>query len=101
KGNEVEEKVLKRLSEALQIIPIILARNTGLSNPLNLIQQLEKKQKENKFAGIDGIKGEIIDVRGKIMEPVVVKIQMLKSAIEAANVILRVDGVVHSGSKTN
>lgn len=101
KGNELEEKVLKRLAEALQIIPIILAKNSGVSNPLALMQLLEKKQKENKFNGIDGVKGEVIDVRGRIMEPVVVKVQMLKSAIEAANVILRVDGVIHSGSKNN
>ena len=99
KGTETEEKIIKRLAEALQIIPTILAKNTGSSNPLNILSLLYKKQKENRFYGIDGVKGEIIDVRGKIMEPMVVKLQMLKSAIEAANSILRVDGVIHSTSK--
>ncbi|KAL0265563.1 UNVERIFIED_CONTAM: hypothetical protein PYX00_011275 [Menopon gallinae] len=95
-GTDVERAVAERAAEALQAIPDILARNSGHPSPLDLVAELEAKQRQNRFFGIDGVLGEVADMRGRVMEPMAVKAQMLKSAFEAASLILRVDGVIQS-----
>lgn len=96
RGADIERAVAERAAEALQAIPDVLARNSGHSSPLDLVAELETKQRQNRFFGIDGVRGEVVDMRGRVMEPMAVKVQMLKSAFEAASLILRVDGVIQS-----
>ncbi|KAF7681019.1 T-complex protein 1 subunit gamma [Astathelohania contejeani] len=95
-GSDVEKKVTECVSESLKIIPSVLAANSGMVNPLNVIAQLEKK--EDSYWGVNGETGEIADTRSIIMEPLSVKTQALKSAIEAASLLIRVDGIIQ-GSK--
>ena len=52
-----------------------------------------------KFYGIDGNTGKIEDMRKiKIWEPIAVKLQVFKTAIESSAMLLRIDDVV-SGFK--
>jgi T-complex protein 1 subunit gamma len=54
---------------------------------------------ENVHWGIDGNKGTVADMRALgIWEPLAVKVQTIKTAIEAACLLLRVDDIV-SGIK--
>lgn len=49
--------------------------------------------------GVDGNKGVVADLRAQgIWEPLAVKVQSIKTSIEAACMLLRVDDIV-SGSK--
>lgn len=85
---------------ALEVIPKTLATNCGV-DVIRIITDLRSKhsQKGSYFLGIDGNKKKICDMRDSdVWEPVAVKNQVLKTAIEASAMLLRIDDVV-SGIK--
>jgi thermosome len=90
-----EQLVVEKFAEALESIPIWLARNAGM-NAIDSITQLRSKQSAgDKYTGVDVINGIIGDIEKiDILEPVKVKEQIIKSATETANMILRIDNVV-------
>jgi thermosome len=92
-----EQLAVEKFADAMESIPLALARNAGM-NPIDTITQLRSKQSAGeKFTGVDVINGTIADFEKlRIMEPVMVKEQIIKSATETANMILRIDNVVAS-----
>ncbi len=98
----VTQAAYQAVSAALEVIPRALASNCG-ANVVRIVTDLRARHSspEGFYWGIDGIKGAIVDIRQLgIIEPAAVKIQALKTAIEAACMILRVDDVV-SGTKSD
>jgi T-complex protein 1 subunit gamma len=96
----VMQSAYQAIALALEVIPRTLASNCG-ANVIRTVTDLRARHaaKEGHYWGIDGIKGVITDIRElKIIEPAAVKVQALKTAVEAACMILRVDEVV-SGTK--
>lgn len=97
----VQQAAYQTVAMALEVIPRTLAQNCG-ANVIRVMTDLRSRHQasaKEHYWGIDGIKGTIADVREtKIVEPAAVKIQALKTAVEAACMILRVDDVV-SGTK--
>jgi T-complex protein 1 subunit gamma len=102
----VEKLPFKAIATALEIIPRTLAQNCG-ADTFRLLTQLRAKHasdpNKNYAYGIDGVAGTIVDYSvptGKeVWEPLSVKTQILKTAIEAACMILRVDDIVSGMSK--
>ncbi|XP_044577071.1 T-complex protein 1 subunit gamma [Cotesia glomerata] len=95
----VEQWPYKAVSQALDIIPKTLAQNCG-ANIIRILTALRAKHAtEGNTWGIDGETGEIVDmkIRG-IWDPLSVKMQTYKTAIETAILLLRIDDIV-SGSK--
>jgi thermosome len=92
-----DQLAVEKFADAMESIPLALARNAGM-NPIDTITQLRSKQsKGEKFTGVDVINGTIADFENLgIIEPVKVKEQIIKSATETANMILRIDNVVAS-----
>jgi thermosome len=90
-----EQLAVEKFAEALEAIPISLARNSGM-NPIDAITQLRAKQSAGqKYTGVDAVNGIIGDIEKiDVLEPVKVKEQVIKSATETANMILRIDNVV-------
>ena len=90
-----EQLAVEKFAEALEAIPISLARNAGM-NPIDAITQLRAKQSAGeKYTGVDVINGTIGNIEKiDVFEPVRVKEQVIKSATETANMILRIDNVV-------
>merc|ERR1712066_128417 len=92
----------KAVTAALEIIPRTLTQNCG-ANTIRTITALRAKhaheQEKNVNWGINGETGEIADmaVLG-IWEPLAVKLQVYKTAMETAILLLRIDDIV-SGSK--
>jgi len=91
------------VAQALEIIPRTLAQNCG-ANTIRSLTQLRAKHASHSGDsvcawGIDGESGEIVDmnIRG-IWEPLSVKLQVYKTAVETAILLLRIDDIV-SGSK--
>jgi T-complex protein 1 subunit gamma len=77
-----------------------LAENCGAS-VVRVLTELRAKHAEgkNQSWGIDGVKGTLADMMGLgVFEPYSVKAQTIKTSIEAACLLLRVDDVV-SGMK--
>ncbi len=90
-----EQLAVEKFAEALESIPITLARNAGM-NPIDTITQLRARQSSGeKFVGIDVEKGTVDDIEKlNIVEPLIVKEQVIKSATETANMILRIDNII-------
>jgi len=87
------------VGEALEVIPRTLAQNCGAS-VIRLMTDLRTKHLAGQTSwGINGNTGEIVDMKDLgIYEPYCVKSQTLKTAIESACMILRIDDVV-SGTR--
>jgi len=96
-----EQLAVEKYAEALEQIPLALARNAGM-NPIDTITELRAKQSSGeKYAGINVFEGTITNMEKKdVLEPLKVKEQVLKSATETANLILRIDNVVASSRGT-
>ncbi|MBM3910289.1 MAG: thermosome subunit [Thaumarchaeota archaeon] len=90
-----EQLAVEKFAEALESIPLALAKNAGM-NPIDAITQLRAKQSAGeKYTGIDVINGTVGDIsKLDVLEPLKVKEQVIKSATETANMILRIDNVV-------
>jgi len=87
-------------AQALEVIPRTLAQNCG-ANVIRLLTELRTKhsQKDGHTWGVNGTTGSAADMRDLgIWEPYCVKTQTLKTAIESACLILRIDDVV-SGTR--
>jgi len=93
-----EQLAVLRYAEALEIVPIALAENAGL-DPINIIVEMRSRhEKGEKWAGVDVMEGKIKDMaKIYVYEPLAVKEQILKSASEAACMILRIDDVIAAG----
>ncbi|ALM74553.1 thermosome subunit beta [Thermococcus barophilus] len=90
-----EALAIEAFSDALKIIPKTLAENAGLDTIDVLVKVISEHKTKGKAIGIDVFAGEPADMleRG-VIEPVRVKKQAIKSASEAAIMILRIDDVI-------
>ena len=90
-----QQLAIKKFAEALEIIPLTIAENAGM-DPIDTMVTLRAKQSEGKkWSGINAKDGKVGDMLAlDIVEPVVVKEQIIKSATEAASMILRIDDVI-------
>ncbi len=84
-------------AEALEVIPTTLAENTGL-DPIDVLVDLRARHEKGEgWAGVDVVNGKVGDMTSlDIYEPLAVKEQIVKSASEAASMILRIDDVIAS-----
>ena len=90
-----EQLAIKQYAEALESIPLTIAENAGM-DPIDTIISLRAKQNNGKKgAGINARESKIGDMNSlSIVEPLVVKEQIVKSATETACMILRIDDVI-------
>jgi len=90
-----EQLAVKQYAEALESIPLTIAENAGM-DPIDTIISLRAKQNSGKKgAGINAKESKIGDMNSlSILEPLVVKEQIIKSATETACMILRIDDVI-------
>ncbi|HYY90580.1 MAG TPA: TCP-1/cpn60 chaperonin family protein, partial [Candidatus Dormibacteraeota bacterium] len=95
-----EQLAIEAFAEAMEAVPITLAENAGL-DPIDILVELRSKHEKpiNPWFGVDVFSGEIKDMKKlNVLEPVRVKQQVVKSASEAASMILRIDDVIASKS---
>ncbi|PIY90541.1 MAG: thermosome subunit [Nitrosopumilales archaeon CG_4_10_14_0_8_um_filter_34_8] len=90
-----EQLAIKKYAEALEIIPLTIAENAGM-DPIDTMATLRAKQNQGrKWTGIDARNTRIADMLSiDVVEPLIVKEQIIKSATEAACMILRIDDVI-------
>jgi thermosome len=93
-----EQLAVRSFGEAVEVVPLTLGENAGL-DPVDLLLELRARhEKGEQWAGVDVLGGKIKDMRNlEVYEPLAVKMQTIKSATEAATMILRVDDVIASG----
>ncbi|MBX5321556.1 MAG: thermosome subunit beta [Candidatus Bathyarchaeota archaeon] len=93
-----EQLAVKSFAEALEAIPTTLTENAGL-DPIDILSELRAKhEKGETWAGIEVHSGKVQDMReAGVFEPISVKKQVIKSATEAASMILKIDDVIAAG----
>jgi len=91
-----EQLAITAFADAMEVIPKALADNAGLESIDILVNLRAEHEKDNgQFMGVDVFSGEITNMYEKgVVEPVSVKEQAVKSAAEAASMILRIDDVI-------
>src|SRR5919108_40435 len=98
-----KQLVIQKFANALEEIPLTIARNAGMSE-IDTLTQLRSKHSisynnnnNNKFNwyGINPIGRKIEEMLSKgIIEPSVVKEQIIKTAVEVTNLLIRIDDVL-------
>jgi thermosome len=93
-----EQLAVRIFAEALEAIAVTLAENAGL-DPIDIISDLRARhEKGETWAGIEVLAGKVQDMsKANIFEPLSVKKQIIKSASEAASMILKIDDIIASG----
>ena len=90
-----EQLAVEKFADALEAIPLALAENAGM-DPIDTLTNLRSKQiKGEKWIGIDVMKAKVGNMQSSdIIEPLIVKQQIVSAAAEAACMILRIDDVI-------
>jgi thermosome len=91
-----EQLAMEAFAESLEIVPKTLAENAGLE-PIDILVGLRSAHDKAKghVMGVNVFTGKIVDMeRIGVIEPLAVKEQAIKSATEAASMILRIDDVI-------
>ena len=93
-----EQLAVQSFGEAIEIVPLTLGENAGL-DPIDILSELGAlHEKGEKWGGIDVFAGKIKDMwKLGVYEPLAVKKQIIKSATEAATMLLRIDDVIAAG----
>jgi len=93
-----EQLAALAFAEALESIPLALAENAGLDPIDILVEMRASHEKGEKWVGVDVMEGKVKDMtKLDVYEPLAVKEQMLKSAGEAASMILKIDDIIAAG----
>ena len=95
----MEQIVLLKFSEALEEIPLILAKNSGLNLMDAFIQlRLNLSQNSNikkiKWFGLDSDERKISQLDWDIIEPTIVKEQVLNTAVEVSRLLINIDDII-------
>ncbi|KAN0064947.1 T-complex protein 1 subunit gamma [Thecaphora frezii] len=91
----VEVGPVRAVADALEVIPRTLIQNCG-GNAMKTLTALRAKHANGEHSyGVDGETGKVVEMKEYgLYESAAVKIQTLKTAIESASLLLRVDDVV-------
>merc|ERR1719204_2552586 len=93
----------KAIGQALEVIPRILVANCGEST-IRAITSLKAKHADDNHDsyGIDGMTGQVRDMKDLgVFDPFVVRMQVYKSAVETAMMLLRIDDIVSGVKKAS
>lgn len=86
-----EQLAVLKFAEALEEIPLTLAANAGM----DVIDTLARLRSASGKHGINAVERKVQDTMSMdIVEPISVKEQVLGTAVEVANLLLRVDDVL-------
>ena len=93
-----EQIVIQKFAEALEEIPLTIARNAGM-NVIDTLAELRLKNylsngNASSIYGVDAIERRIKVMFPYVIEPSVVKEQIIKTAVEVTNMLIRVDDVL-------
>ncbi len=92
-----EQIVIQKFAEALEEIPLTIATNAGM-NVIDTLAQLRSKHSlsngDASFYGVDAIERRVNVMFPSVIEPSIVKEQIIKTAVEVTNMLIRVDDVL-------
>jgi chaperonin GroEL (HSP60 family) len=94
---DTKQIVIQKFAEALEELPLTIARNAGM-NVIDTLAELRSKHSIDAgnaiFYGVDAIERTVDMMFPTIIEPSIVKEQIIKTAVEVTNMLIRVDDVL-------
>ncbi len=91
-----EQLAIEAFANAIEAVPRTLAENAGL-DPIDILTELRAAHEKTdgwKY-GVDVFEGKVGDMVTKgVLEPMSVKLQAIKSALEVTSLILRIDDII-------
>lgn len=96
-----EALAVNAFANAIEVVPRALAENAGLDSIDVLVELRAKHEKpDGKYIGVNVFSGKVEDMsKLGVIEPLRVVTQAIKSATEAAIMILRIDDVIAASKK--
>jgi thermosome len=91
-----EQLAIEAFADSLEVIPVTLSENAGL-DPIDILVALRAAHEapEGVWTGVNVFTGNVVNMMDDgVVEPLVVKEQAIRSAVEAASMILRIDDVI-------
>jgi thermosome len=97
-----EQLAIQAFADATEVIPWVLAENAGL-DPIDKLAMLRSEHdKGKKSSGLNVFSGKVVDIMNEgVVEPLKIKLQAVKSATEAAEMILRIDDIIASSGSSD
>ena len=90
-----EQLAALKFADAMESIPLTLAENAGMDLIDTQVELRARHGKGDKWYGIDALSGKVVDMHAKsVVEPLAVKLQIIRAATEAASMLLRIDDVI-------
>lgn len=96
-----EQLAIEAFGDALETIPKTLAQNAGI-DILDIMVQLRAAHEKDygSHHGVNVFNGGVENMlEAGVVEPLAIKIQAIKSAVEVASMILRIDEVIAASEK--
>jgi chaperonin GroEL (HSP60 family) len=90
-----EQIVIQKFADALEEIPVTIARNAGM-DVINTLARLRSEHSNGKASsyGVDAIARKVKEMSPLVIEPAAVKEQVFKTAVEVTNLLVGVDEVL-------
>lgn len=90
-----EQLIIQEYANSFLVIPKTLFENSGFDEIETLTKLISLHEKGKNKSGISSFSGVVNDtIKEKIIEPINIKIQAIKSATESSSMILRIDDVI-------
>ena len=90
-----EQLVVEAYAKAFLSIPKTLCENSGFDEIETISKLISNHEKGLKKSGIEGFTGVVADTtKYRIIEPINLKLQAIKSATEISSMILRIDDII-------
>ncbi|MDD3178301.1 MAG: TCP-1/cpn60 chaperonin family protein, partial [Candidatus ainarchaeum sp.] len=96
-----EQLAIEAFADVLDVIPKILAESAGM-DAIDTIVSLRSLHQDpkNMFFGVNVLKSDIKDMKSEnVIEPLNLKLQVINSASEVVEMILRIDDIIAASSK--
>lgn len=90
--------ICKAISQSFEKIPFVLTKNFGLDTTLTIPVLRKEFKKENFNCGV-GIKGVTNMLEGCVFEPLQTKVNIIKTAFDAAATIIMIDSTILFGNE--
>ena len=90
-----ERLAVNKYADAIEVIPITLAENSGM-DPIDALSEMQSRHTKGElWAGVNGLEGKISNMAElDVYEPLAVKAQALKSATESSTMLLKIDDII-------
>ena len=93
-----EQLAAQKFADAMETIPLTLAENAGMDTIDTQVDLRAKHADGKKWYGVDALAGVVGDMHAKnVFDPLKVKEQIIKAAVEVTSMLLRIDDVIASG----